>query len=164
MYKTCIYCNRGLGTNEALEHFSVGRRLAYDAEKGRLWVICERCRRWNLSPMHERWEAIEECERLYHDTPTRFSTDNIGLARLPEGVELVRVGKPLREEFAAWRYAQLRLGVRHNLSTNDDNAGIEEDTQFTAGLGFSPFGARLDISGLVSDSDVGAAIELGASF
>lgn len=67
-------------------------------------------------------------------------------------------------EFDAWRYAQLRLGVRHNLASNDDNDGIEEDTQFTAGIGLSPFGARLDISGLVSDADVGAAIELGAAF
>jgi len=32
------------------------------------------------------------------------STDNIGLARLSEGTELIRVGKPLRPEFAAWRY------------------------------------------------------------
>jgi len=34
----------------------------------------------------------------------RASTDNIGIARHPEGLELVRIGKPLRPEFAAWRY------------------------------------------------------------
>lgn len=77
-------------------------------------MICERCRRWNLSPMHERWEVIEECERHYHDTPLRYSTDNIGLARLPEGLELVRVGSPVRAEFAAWRYGRrfIRRRVR----------------------------------------------------
>jgi hypothetical protein len=32
------------------------------------------------------------------------STDQIGLARLPEGLELVRIGQPQRPEFAAWRY------------------------------------------------------------
>ncbi|NMT62164.1 conjugal transfer protein TraF [Marinobacter orientalis] len=67
-------------------------------------------------------------------------------------------------EFDAFRYAQLRVGVRQNLASNDDNNGIEEDTQFTAGIGLSPFGARLDIGSLVSDADVGAAIELGAAF
>jgi hypothetical protein len=70
----------------------------------------------------------------------------------------------LGAEFDAFRYAQLRFGVRQNLASNDDNAGIEEDTQFTAGIGLSPFGARLDIGGLISDADLGVAIELGAAF
>lgn len=67
-------------------------------------------------------------------------------------------------EFDAWRYAQLRAGVRHNLASNSDNAGIEEDTQFTAGLGLNILGARLDIGALYSSADVGAAIELGTAF
>lgn len=33
-----------------------------------------------------------------------MSTDNIGLARVREGLELVRIGAPKRPEFAAWRY------------------------------------------------------------
>jgi hypothetical protein len=104
MYATCLFCNSDLGRNQALEHFPVGRRLAYDAAKGRLWVVCRRCERWNLTPLEERWEAIEECERLYSGTRLRVSTDNIGLARLREGLELVRIGQPQRPEFAAWRY------------------------------------------------------------
>ncbi len=106
MYKTCIYCNRNLGDNEIVEEFPVGRRLAFDQEKGRLWVICEHCRRWNLSPLEERWEAIEECERQFYDTPKSFSTDNIGLAQVTEGLQLVRIGRPQRREFAAWRYGR----------------------------------------------------------
>lgn len=70
----------------------------------------------------------------------------------------------LGAEFDAWRFAQVRAGVRHNLASNGDHRGVEEETQFTAGLGFNPFGARLDISGLISDTEVGAAIELGAAF
>ncbi len=104
MYATCLFCTADLGRNEVIEHFPVGRRLAYDAAKGRLWVVCRRCERWNLSPLEERWEAIEECERLYGGTRLRVSTDNIGLARLREGLELVRIGQPQRPEFAAWRY------------------------------------------------------------
>ena len=104
MYATCLFCNANLGTNEVVESFPVGRRLAFDAANGRLWVVCRKCERWNLSPLEERWEAIETCERLFRDTRLRVSTDNIGLARVAEGLELVRVGPALRPEFAAWRY------------------------------------------------------------
>ena len=99
-----MFCHTSLGSNEAIEHFPVGRRLAFDAAKGRLWVVCKACERWNLSPLEERWEAIEECERLFRDTKLRVSTDNIGLARVREGTTLVRVGDPQRPEMAAWRY------------------------------------------------------------
>jgi hypothetical protein len=104
MYSTCLFCNNRLGANEVIESFPVGRRVAFDAEKGRLWVVCRRCERWNLSPFEERWEALEDCERRFRDARKRVSTDNIGLARLDEGLELVRIGEPLRPEFAAWRY------------------------------------------------------------
>src|SRR6267143_3726560 len=104
MYSTCLFCHTDLGANEAIEHFPVGRRLAFDASKGRLWVVCRNCERWNLTPIEERWEAIEECERSFRETKLRVSTDQIGLGRLREGLELVRIGKPLRPEFAAWRY------------------------------------------------------------
>jgi len=104
VYTTCLFCTRPLGANEVLEQFPVGRRVAFDAEKGRLWVVCPHCERWNLTPLEERWEAIEQAERLYRDTRRRVSTDHIGLARLPEGLELVRIGKPARPEIAAWRY------------------------------------------------------------
>ncbi len=69
-----------------------------------MWVVCRRCERWNLSPFDERWEAIEQSERLFRDARKRVSSDNIGLAKLDEGLELVRIGEPLRPEFAAWRY------------------------------------------------------------
>ena len=104
MYTTCMFCNRPLGSNEVVEHFPVGRRLAFDADRGRLWVVCRKCERWNLSPIEERWEAVETCEKLFRDTRIRVSTENVGLARHAEGLELVRIGRPLRGEFAAWRY------------------------------------------------------------
>ena len=115
MYSTCLFCHTELGANEAVEHFPIGRRLAFDAAKGRLWVVCRRCERWNLTPIEERWEAIEECERSYSETKLRVSTDHIGLARLAEGLELVRIGKPQRPEFAAWRYGD-QFGRRRRKS------------------------------------------------
>ena len=104
MFTTCIHCTSDLGRNEAFEVFPVGSRLAFDPQHGRLWVVCRQCARWNLSPLEERWEAIEEAERRYRDSRLRVSTDNIGLARLREGVDLIRIGEPQRPEMAAWRY------------------------------------------------------------
>jgi hypothetical protein len=104
MFSTCIHCTSDLGRNEAFEAFPVGTRLAFDAAKGRLWVVCRRCDRWNLSPLEERWEAIEAMERRFRDSRLRVSTDNVGLARVKEGVDLIRIGVPQRPEMAAWRY------------------------------------------------------------
>jgi hypothetical protein len=104
VYATCLFCNQPLGRNESLEAFPVGKRLAFDAARGRLWVVCPKCERWNLSPFDERWEAIEQAERIYRDARRRVTTDNIGLARTPDGTTLIRIGEPLRPEFAAWRY------------------------------------------------------------
>lgn len=70
----------------------------------------------------------------------------------------------LGAELDAWRYAQLRFGVRQNLASNDNNDGIEEKTQYTAGFGLNLMGLRLDLAGLYSNADVGAALELGTSF
>src|ERR1044072_4060902 len=104
MYSTCLFCHRPLGTNESIEHFPVGRRLAFDAAKGRLWVVCRSCERWNLTPLEERWEAIDECERAFAGTKLRVSTDEIGLARLRDSTTLIPIGRPQRPEMAAWRY------------------------------------------------------------
>jgi hypothetical protein len=104
VYRTCIFCNRSLGANQVVETFPVGRRLAFDPERGRLWVVCRSCERWNLSPIEERWETLETLERMFRDTHVRASTENIGLAPHAEGLELVRIGRPRRPEFAAWRY------------------------------------------------------------
>jgi hypothetical protein len=131
MYTTCLFCNASLGMNEVIEPFPVGRRIAFDPEKGRLWVICPHCARWNLSPLEERWEAIEECERRFRATHLRYSTDNIGLAQLREGLELVRIGRALRPEVAAWRYGDVIqrrgsgriLGIASNLARRGIRAG-----------------------------------------
>src|SRR5215475_7721214 len=104
MYTTCLFCHSDLGANHFFPTFPVGRRLAFDAKKGRLWVICTRCGRWNLTPLEERWEAIDESERLFRGTRLRMSTDNIGLARFRGDFELVRIGPAMLPEIASWRY------------------------------------------------------------
>jgi hypothetical protein len=115
MYTACIFCHAALGDNDRIEHFPVGRRLAFDSAKGRLWAVCQKCAQWNLTPIEERWEAVEECERAYRSVRTRVSTSEIGLARLPDGLDLIRIGAPLRPEFAAWRFGD-QLGLRRRRS------------------------------------------------
>jgi hypothetical protein len=145
VYSTCLFCHGDLAANESVERFPVGRRLAFDAAKGRLWVVCPRCARWNLTPLEERWEAIEQCERLYRGTRLRVSTENIGLARLRDGLELVRIGSPLRPEFAAWRYSA-KFGRRRR------------DAQLVAGAG-----AALTVAaGVAAAPIIGPALAMGA--
>ena len=107
MYSTCLYCTHDLAQNAVLESHTVGRRLAFDGARGRLWVVCPHCAKWNLVPFDTRLETIDACERLFRETRARYSTDNIGLARLREGLDLIRIGPALKPEFAAWRYGKL---------------------------------------------------------
>jgi hypothetical protein len=123
MFSTCIFCHASLGANAVIEPFPVGRRLAFDPARGRLWVVCTQCERWNLSPLDERWEAIEVCERKFRGTKLRFSTDNVGLARIADGVTLVRIGEPLRPELAAWRYGD-QFGRRRRHRIAQAGAGV----------------------------------------
>jgi len=142
MYRSCLFCQADLGDNQLVEHLPIGRRLAFDGAKGRLWVVCRKCERWNLTPFDDRWEAIEECERQYRGTTQRFATDNIGLARLAEGLELVRIGEPLRPEFAAWRYGD-QFGRRRR------RYALVTAALVTGGIGlaFAPALAGISIGG-----------------
>jgi hypothetical protein len=90
-----------------LETFSVSRRVAFDPRKACLWAVCPLCARWNLAPLEERWETVDECERRFRATSLRYSSGNIGLAWLKGDVELIRVGPALRPEVAAWRYGRV---------------------------------------------------------
>ncbi|MGH7459407.1 MAG: hypothetical protein ACREMA_00060 [Longimicrobiales bacterium] len=104
MLSRCIYCRVALPENQTLEHLRLGTRLAFDPSRGRLWVVCATCRRWNLAPIEERWEALEALERLTRDRGRLLSqTDHIALLRA-EDLEIVRVGKARLVEEAWWRY------------------------------------------------------------
>jgi hypothetical protein len=144
MFSTCIFCNQPLGSNETFETFPVGKRLAFDPARGRLWVVCAACERWNLTPLDERWETIEHAEKLYTDTRRRVSTDNIGLAKLREGTTLVRIGEPMRPEFAAWRYGD-QFGRRRTRAMLVAGGGVAAVAAVVvggsvAGVGVGSFG------------------------
>ena len=112
MYRHCIHCSADLGANEVLEAFPVGSRLAFDAAKGRLWAVCPKCARWNLSPIEERWEAVEVAERIFADSRLRVQSENVGMAKARDGTRLIRVGAALPGELAAWRYGDQLLRRR----------------------------------------------------
>jgi hypothetical protein len=112
LYRHCIFCSAELGSNDALELFPVGRRVAFDGSRGRLWAVCLRCGRWNLAPLEERWEPVEAAERLFRDARMKVQSERVGLARLPDGTSLVRVGDAVPGEMAAWRYGARLLQRR----------------------------------------------------
>lgn len=79
---------------------------AYDADRGRLWAICDHCRRWNLWPIEERAEIIESLERLAHDRGIPLAqTANVTLLRARD-LGLVRVGDAGLAERSWWRYGR----------------------------------------------------------
>ena len=106
IYDKCLVCGRPFPPNESLEHLARGRRVAYDPEQGRLWVICAVCRRWSLVPLESRWEALEELEKLTVDEGRLVSsTDNVALLRA-RNLEVVRVGRARLQEESWWRYGR----------------------------------------------------------
>src|SRR5207248_2187268 len=110
MFRTCAFCNGKLDGDGGPTDLGVGRRLAFDEWKGRLWVICPRCSRWNLAPLDDRLERIEALARAAADGRVAAATDHVALIRW-HGYNLVRVGKPRRLELATWRYGE-RLRAR----------------------------------------------------
>jgi hypothetical protein len=138
MLSHCTFCHSELSTNQTLEHFAVGRRVAFDPGRGRLWAICPSCRRWNLAPIEERWEALEELERLTRDRGRLLSqTEHIALLRA-EDLEIVRVGRAKLIEEAWWRYGQelQRRRSRSNVIAAAEVAAYIGFATVTSGLFF----------------------------
>ena len=149
MYRSCIYCSADLGENQALEAFPVGRGIAFDAARGRLWAVCPKCARWNLAPIEERWEPVEQAERHFRDARLRTQSENIGLARLPDGTRLIRVGQALQGELAAWRYGD-QLIRRH--------------TRYVIAVGAAAVGGALIVGGLVAATGAGVIASQAGNF
>lgn len=106
MFTRCLVCSTPFSPNETLEHFPLGTRIAFDPSRGRLWAICRQCRRWSLTPIEERWEALEELEKLVTDKARLLAqTDNIALLRA-HNLQIVRVGQANLTEEAWWRYGR----------------------------------------------------------
>ena len=114
MYSDCLRCNRSLGRNTELARLPVGRRIAFDSTKARLWVVCPSCDQWNLVPIEERWEALEECEKVVAEAATRVDGGGLGVARTAGGIELLRANGISNADIANARYGH-RIANRQRL-------------------------------------------------
>jgi hypothetical protein len=110
MFKTCAFCSGALGGDGGASGLGVGRRFAFDDWKSRAWVICQRCGRWNLTPLDGRLDAVAALERMAAAGRVAATTDQVALVRCGTS-DVVRVGKPPRVEMAGWRYGE-RLKAR----------------------------------------------------
>ncbi|MFN2571032.1 MAG: hypothetical protein ABR537_05390 [Gemmatimonadales bacterium] len=105
MFRSCAFCNAAFDGDGGPSGLGVGRRLAFDEWRGRLWVVCPRCSRWNLTPFDDRLERIEAVARAATQGRIAASTQQVALIRW-ERYDFVRVGKPPRVELATWRYGE----------------------------------------------------------
>lgn len=145
MFTRCIFCHAHFPENHSLEHLRHGRRIAFDPSRGRLWIVCAVCARWTLAPIEERWEAVEELDRLATDRARLLSsTGNVALLRVEE-LELVRVGRAERAEEAWWRYGRELMGRRKR---SDALKGVEMVA--LAGVAVATAGLGLLGTGLLS--------------
>ena len=110
MYARCLFCRERFPPNRQLAHMPRGHRIAFDPERGRLWVVCSGCHRWNLCPIEEREDAIYELERMArdHGRPLGHSANVTLLQAGP--LNLVRIGRAGLVEQSWWRYGkELRM-------------------------------------------------------
>lgn len=93
---TCVFCDHDLTDART--------RPAFDPWLGRLWRVCPGCRRWNVVPLEDRWEALETYERAVRDEGrSLLRTDHLDLVAVGAR-QLLRVGRAPRPELAGWRY------------------------------------------------------------
>lgn len=104
--RRCLVCGGAFSGEHELEHLPPSERVAYDPDRGRLWLVCGSCRRWSLMPMEDRWEALEALEKEVTDRGKVLArTDRIALVKAGP-LEIVRVGGANRTEEAWWRYGR----------------------------------------------------------
>jgi hypothetical protein len=137
---TCLHCDQDLSATAA--------RPAFDPWLGRLWRICPSCRRWNVVPLEDRWEVLEQLERAARAGRSRLRTAHLDLVAAPAG-ELVRVGRAPRPELAGWRYGEVLPVYRgrgwgawlRRLLLGLPSAPFGYNAGYGAGM-FEPVGAR----------------------
>lgn len=102
----CFFCGCELAGVRTFER-SRGELIAFDPRLGRLWCVCPACRGWNATPLEDRWEVLEACERAVRDaSEVLLRAEHLSLLQTRAG-RLIRVGEPPRSELASWRYSFL---------------------------------------------------------
>src|SRR2546429_7360582 len=105
MFRSCAFCNTPFDGDGGPSGLGVGRRIAFDEWKGRLWVVCPRCSRWNLTPFDDRLERIEAVARAPSQGRIAASPQQVSL--IPRGrYEFFRAGETPRGAIAALRFGE----------------------------------------------------------
>ena len=110
----CYFCSHALGPNPILADHPFGPRVAFDPAHQRIWAVCRKCGRWSMANVDDehRSAIVDRLERFYLATPSHTEARGIGVAQLPNGASLIRIGDVTWRSFAAWRYG-MRLTRRH---------------------------------------------------
>jgi hypothetical protein len=149
---TCIHCDAKLGENQLLPEYPVGKRLAFDPGNARIWAICPRCERWNLSHLDEpeRQHAVARLDQYFSATSHKAAISGIAVGEVGK-TKLVRIGDVSWPTFAGWRYAHRLHGRRIR--------GNVISAMFTAFVLYiyTPLGAHLRYS-WISDVVTGAIV------
>jgi hypothetical protein len=104
LYSSCLFCGHRFPSSPLFGSVPPGHQLAYDPVRNRLWSICVRCRRWNLVPVEERFDAIDLLERTVSGRADLVSSsDNIALYSY-EALQIIRIGGARLVERSSWRY------------------------------------------------------------
>jgi hypothetical protein len=124
VFSRCLFCHVTLPANDTFEVLTTGEQFAFDPLRGRLWVICTNCRRWNLIPLEARWENLEALEKIARDEARLLlQTENIALLRVGD-VELVRVGQAHLPEEAWWRFGRELINRRARYGRIKQRMGV----------------------------------------
>ena len=105
MYTTCGFCGGSLGGDGGPSGLGVGKRFSFDPWKGRAWVICTACARWNLTPFDDRSDTIAALEHMAAAGRVAATSEQVTLLR-SGAYDVVRIGRPPRIEMATWRYGE----------------------------------------------------------
>jgi hypothetical protein len=131
MFSRCGFCNAAFDGDGGPSGLGVGRRIAFDEWKGRLWVVCPKCGRWNLTPFDDRLERIEAVARAASQGRIAASTEQVALIRW-ERYDFVRIGKPPRVR----NRQRERMKVVVPLTVAAIGLGVAANIVAGGGLGF----------------------------
>ena len=105
-HRRCLFCHTPFSDGWRFGNLPPAWRLAFDSGRGRIWVVCDSCYRWNLWPPEDQGGALLALERVARDRgQTLARTENITLLAVGDMI-LIQVGDATLQERAWWRYGR----------------------------------------------------------
>jgi hypothetical protein len=102
----CLFCHAPFSEGWRFGSLPPAWRVAFDSNRGRIWVVCDSCYRWNLWPPEDQGGALLSLERVARDRGQILArTSNISLLAVGDMI-LIQVGDADLHERAWWRYGR----------------------------------------------------------